>query len=364
MVVKCMVTIIGHALRSNIVRSSAVFGFLVYILLANPMRGQTASPSVEGDYVGMLSQIHLLLHIHRDRDTMLTGILESIDQGAKGIPCTQITLSGTQFSFDVPAVQGAFKGEISSDGNTITGVWSQGSSMPLKFTRQALVPGLQKQTATKFSFEFAGKSRTYYLFIPDKSSPLPVVLLLHGSGRNGQVMVDAWSNLASIESFIVVAPDSSDSSGWGMKSDSPAFFHAVIEQVKARHAIDENRIYLFGHSAGAVHALVLAITDSHYYAATAVHAGALPPGYEKLLFSMAQRRMPIAIWVGDHDLLFSVDTVTATTRLFEENGFHVDLSVIPNHDHNYYAISDEVNSKAWDFLKKTQLGKSGAAIPH
>jgi predicted esterase len=247
--VKYVVTMIRHVSRSNIVKSSAVFGFLVSILLANPMGGQTA---------------------------------------------------------------------------------------------------------TKFNFEFAGKSRTYYVFIPDNSSPLPVVLLLHGSGRNGQVMVDAWSKLASREAFIVVAPDSSDSSGWSMKSDSPGFFHAVIEQVKARHAIDANRIYLFGHSAGAVHALVLAIIDSHYYAA-AVHAGALPTGYEKLLFSMAERRMPIAIWVGADDPLFSVDAVKATTRLFEENSFHVELSVIPNHDHNYYAISDEVNSNAWDFLKKTQL---------
>jgi poly(3-hydroxybutyrate) depolymerase len=251
-----------------------------------------------------------------------------------------------------------------ANGNTIARVWSQGSAMPLTLTRQPPVPASQKETATKLSFEFAGKSRTYYVFIPDNSGPLPVVLLLHGSGRSGQVMVDAWSNLASSKSFIVVAPNSDDSSGWSMKSDSPAFFHAVIDQVKARHAIDENRIYLFGHSAGAVHALVLAITDSHYYAAAAVHAGALPPGYEKLLFSMADRRIPIAIWVGDHDPLFSVDTVTATTRLIEENGFHINLSVIPNHDHNYYAISDEVNSNAWDFLKKTQLGKPDAAIPH
>jgi hypothetical protein len=29
--------------------------------------------------------------------------------------------------------------------------------------------------------------------------------------------------------------------------------------------------------------------------------------------------------------------------------------VIPNHDHNYYLISDEVNGMAWNFLKKSQL---------
>jgi hypothetical protein len=45
----------------------------------------------------------------------------------------------------------------------------------------------------------------------------------------------------------------------------------------------------------------------------------------------------------------------ATKRLYDSNGYHVELSVIPNHDHNYYVISDEINWKAWSFLKKFQL---------
>ena len=27
----------------------------------------------------------------------------------------------------------------------------------------------------------------------------------------------------------------------------------------------------------------------------------------------------------------------------------------PNHDHNYYAVSDQVNAKAWEFLKSVHL---------
>jgi poly(3-hydroxybutyrate) depolymerase len=220
-------------------------------------------------------------------------------------------------------------------------------------------PATGNETATRLTFEFADNSRTYYCFIPDQAGPLPLVVLLHGSGRNGQVMVDAWKDLALKEHFIVAAPDSYNSSAWAFKTDSPAFFHAVVEQVKRRHAVDESRIYLFGHSAGAVHALVLAIVDSRFYAATAVHAGALPPGYESLLFAQADRRMPIAIWVGSKDPLFSVDAVTATKHLFEANGFQVKLAVIPDHDHNYYLISDEVNRNAWDFLRTARLDLAG-----
>jgi predicted esterase len=225
------------------------------------------------------------------------------------------------------------------------------------------VPAFAKEKVTKFTFAYAGKSRTYYSVVPDREGPLPVVVLLHGSGRNGWVMADAWKDLALREGFIITAPDAYDSSAWTFKMDPPGFLHAVVEQVKVRHAIDENRIYLFGHSAGAGHALILAIMDSDYFAAIAVHSGALQLENYKL-FAYAKRRLPVAIWVGNRDLIFPVDTVTATKQIFESHGFHLELSIIPNHNHDYYAISDEVNDSAWDFLKKTQLEQLGVADQH
>ena len=68
----------------------------------------------------------------------------------------------------------------------------------------------------------------------------------------------------------------------------------------------------------------------------------------------------IAIWVGDRDPNFPVDVVEATRRLYAANGYEIKLNLIPNHDHNYYAISDQVNGKAWDFLKNARAA-AGAA---
>jgi poly(3-hydroxybutyrate) depolymerase len=183
---------------------------------------------------------------------------------------------------------------------------------------------------------------------------MPVMVLLHGSGRNGQVMADAWKDLADKEHFILVAPDALNSAGWSTDVDPPAFFHAVVEQVGGQHAIDRGRVYLFGHSAGAVFSLVLALIDSEYYAAAAVHAGALQPD-EYNLFQNATRKMPVTIWVGDRDPNFPLDLVNATKREFDRNGFPLEVSVIHNHDHNYYVISDDVNRKAWEFLKTSHL---------
>jgi poly(3-hydroxybutyrate) depolymerase len=216
------------------------------------------------------------------------------------------------------------------------------------------VPALAKEKITKLTFDFSEHTRVMYVVVPGKQEAMPVVVLLHGSGRNGEIMAQSWKDLAVREGFIVAAPDAFDPASWGSLMDPPEFFHAVVERVKEIHPVDESRIYLFGHSAGAAYALFLAVVDSNLFAATAIHAGALqtdPDG----LFEQADRKMPIAIWVGDRDANFPVDVVEATRRLYAANGYVITLNLIPNHDHNYYVISDQVNAKAWDFLKKVRL---------
>jgi len=211
-----------------------------------------------------------------------------------------------------------------------------------------------KEKVTKLTFEFAGNTRTWYSFVPDSEGPMPVLVLLHGSGRDGLVMADCWKDLAAKEHFIIAAPDAWNSAGWDTGPDSPEFLHAMIEEVAAKHAIDRSRIYLFGHSAGAAYSLVLSLIDSEYFAAAAIHAGALRLDQYNL-FDYADRKMPVAIWVGDRDPNFPLDLVNATRKEYERHGNPLQLSVIPMHDHNYYAISDDVDRRAWGFLKPLHL---------
>ena len=167
-------------------------------------------------------------------------------------------------------------------------------------------------------------------------------------------MLDAWKVLAASEQFMLAAPDSLDAAVWDSKYDSPAFLHAVVAQVGAMHAVDPQRIYLFGHSGGAVYALALALIDSDYYAATAVHAGALPDQSHRL-FPYATRHMPVALWVGDHDPAFGIDRVTETRDLFKAQGFDVQLSILKSHGHEYSEVAETVNRQAWTFFQGASL---------
>jgi poly(3-hydroxybutyrate) depolymerase len=221
------------------------------------------------------------------------------------------------------------------------------------------VPCLVASTSkpTKETIVSGNKKRSYYLFIPEKikaTARAPLIVLLHGSDRDGLSLIDKWKDLAEDQSIVLAGPNSADSSGWRAPVDGPEFLYDVIESLKAKYAIDPRRVYLFGHSAGASFALEMALMESEYFAATAVHAGALPQGGGALI-DYAKRRIPLAIFVGDRDPFFPLTIVRTTRDKLVARGFAVVLSEIPNHDHWYYDLAPKINQSAWDFLKKQSL---------
>jgi poly(3-hydroxybutyrate) depolymerase len=212
-----------------------------------------------------------------------------------------------------------------------------------------------KSDSQKLSITSEGKSRTYYLFVPaGGTGPKPLLLLLHGSGHNGTSLIDPWKGLAEREGIILVAPDSLNSQEWSFPVDGPNFLHEVVEAVKAKYPVDGKRVYVFGHSAGAIFSLYMGIVESKYFAAVAVHAGALRDDMGQYM-EHAERKTPIAIWVGNKDPFFSLEAVHSTRDALAAHGFEPKIIEMPGHDHNYYGVSGEVNKAVWEFLRARQL---------
>jgi predicted esterase len=139
-----------------------------------------------------------------------------------------------------------------------------------------------------------------------------------------------------------------------MPQDGPDFLYDLVEALKAKYPINPRRVYLFGHSGGAIFALEMSLMESQYFAATAIHAGALPPNDADLI-EMAKRKIPISIQVGDSDQSFPLKAVRATRDALNAKGFAVELTELPNHNHWYYDLAPKINRTAWDFLKKYEL---------
>jgi poly(3-hydroxybutyrate) depolymerase len=212
---------------------------------------------------------------------------------------------------------------------------------------------------TKETLKIDRDSRTYYMFAPDTigSEPAPLVITLHGSGRDGRPLVDLFRDAASKERFIVVGPDANDRRGWQVPADGPAFLYFLIEAVKAKHAIDGRRVYLFGHSAGAGFALVMGLMESEYFAGVAVHSAALQhQGREQLL--SAPRKLPITMLHGSSDKVIPIATGREGSEALKGAGFPVEFHELPGYEHNtLYTRGDTVVGPAWEFLKSKALGE-------
>ena len=222
----------------------------------------------------------------------------------------------------------------------------------------SVLPVAAEAKVERLTFGSGGATRSYYLFIPDKAAggPAPLLLLLHGSGHDGKSLIDPWLNLAKSEGIVLVAPDASNPQAWRIPQEGPDFFHDLVELVRISHAdvVDDRRIYVFGHSAGAMHGLDMGVLESEYFAAVAVHAGVLNAQTAAML-DQVPRKIPMAIWVGTNDALFPLAAVRRTRDVLNARGFNTQLTEIKNHTHDYYGSSSSINKEVWAFLRQHKL---------
>ncbi len=98
-----------------------------------------AQAQLAGDWQGTLSaggvQLRLVLHVTAGKDGALTATLDSVDQGAYGIPVSAISLKDAKLSLTVDAVHGTYEGTVNKDVTEIDGIWTQGQPLELNFKR-------------------------------------------------------------------------------------------------------------------------------------------------------------------------------------------------------------------------------------
>ncbi len=113
----------------------------INLLLTTLITGAAYAQNIVGDWQGTLkagaAELRLVLHITKADDGSLKATLDSVDQGANGIPVNQVTLKDSKLNLNIEAVHGAYEGTVNSDGSEIKGTWAQGSTLPLDFKKSA-----------------------------------------------------------------------------------------------------------------------------------------------------------------------------------------------------------------------------------
>jgi hypothetical protein len=107
-------------------------------LAASKQAAQKVAGIWNGTLAAGAANLRLRLNITKTASGAAMGTMDSLDQGAKDIPMSSITLKADKVRFEVRGIGGVYEGTLSADGSALGGQWHQGGqTMPLDFTKAA-----------------------------------------------------------------------------------------------------------------------------------------------------------------------------------------------------------------------------------
>lgn len=242
------------------------------------------------------------------------AVMDSPDQGARNIAVDRPTAEGGVVRFVVPVIRGQFQGSRSEDGETLTGVLSQGgATLPLVLSRTAETATLaaRPQTPTppfpyraeEVAFdnpEAPGVRLAATLTLPQGAGPFPAAILITGTGPQdrdetieGHKPFAIWADALTRRGVAVLRYDDRGVAGStgvfaaATQRDFASDVKAALTWLVARPEIDAARIGLIGHSEGATFA-ELAIEDGARPAWLVALAGPALSGGETITAQVEQ----------------------------------------------------------------------------
>ena len=278
---------------------------------ASAKKPAAAIASAEGIWQGAIEtngmRFRLQLHMSHDTQGQLVAAIDSIDQGVKGVPATNVAQKESSVHFEVPAVEAVFDGNLNATKNTIAGTWKQGdNSNSLTFQRSDQIleqrrpqtpakPYPYKTEEVSFQSPSPGISLSGTLTLPHGAEPCPVALLLPGLGPLDRDESDSGhrpflvlSDYLTRRGIAVLRYDkrgigkSTGSFDEATTADFAIDAEAALAFLKSRHEIDARKIGIIGHSEGAVIAPMIAARSSEV-AWIVMLAGPATKGEETLL---------------------------------------------------------------------------------
>ncbi|MBT8154397.1 dienelactone hydrolase family protein [Epibacterium ulvae] len=190
------------------------------------------------------------------------------------------------------------------------------------------------------------QANTWYHYAPDGTSPAPLVILFHGSGRDGLSVLDMWKDVAAKEDLILLAPNARGRS-WETSDFTLSTLNKMLEITDLHRPVDRDRIYLFGHSNGGGFVTLLVNRFDGPWKAGVTHGGFASSEH----ISAQKEAKPFRIYLGEKDHIFGVDAAEQTARAMARAGHSVTLQLIPNHTHWLYKIGPRIARDSWAWFR-------------
>lgn len=254
-----------------------------------------AQPNFTGKWTGKLEtqamQLTVIFNV-TEKDGTYTTIMDSPDQGAKGIPTSSTNVKDKSIEIKADAMQMTYKGELDENG-VIKGLYQQGTNkLPLNLSREdeEKVEVEEKvetrpqdpkdfsylQEAVKFKNPETGNYLAGTLTIPESKEFDKVLILISGSGpqdRNEEVAAFNHRPFLVLSDYLTkqgIAVLRYDDRGIGesegnfataTSKDFATDASAAVNYLNQREDMQNKQIGLAGHSEGGMIAPMVAVEN-------------------------------------------------------------------------------------------------------
>ncbi len=246
-------------------------------------------PAVVGLWEGTLSvsgmKFRLGLNVKFEKG-VLRSTLDSVDQGAMGIPVKRTSFKNGQFEISLPIIVAKFTGTLNADETKISGTWQQGLRLPLTLKRVKKASQLNRPQTPTGPFPYRSVEITIdrpvgntkktasiagSLVLPEGKGPFPAVLLVTGNEAT-----DRDYKMAGHRPYLVLADDLARRGIASLRYDGRDVGKTTVpekgatgrdraedakiawEYLKNRPEIQSNKVGIMGHSSGATIATMVA----------------------------------------------------------------------------------------------------------
>ncbi|GAA5237164.1 PHB depolymerase family esterase [Verticiella sediminum] len=307
---------------------------------------------------------------------------------------TQLTQSGN-LAAATAAIQAALRGGaplagIRRDESNVIDVeaWEIPESSAMSETAPTIVeeavapmrgPAVSGDMFIAGSFRNSAGQRSYKLYVPPNAGdrPLPLIVMLHGCTQDADDFAagTAMNNAARAQGFYVLYPVQSRETNpqkcWNWFKHNhqqqgrgePAILAGMTRSVIETHAIDTQRVYVAGLSAGGAMAAILANAYPGLYAAAGVHSG-LAPGVASDLPSalsamkgaggrtpmQAGSGMPTIVFHGDRDAIVHPSNAHGVAAASAGSSAHVESRRVPGMNNKRHSTRHMYRNPAGDII--------------
>lgn len=193
------------------------------------------------------------------------------------------------------------------------------------------------------TFRLADRGAPARVFAPAAKDPAarPLLVALHGAGADENMFFRAYGDgvlkrLAREREFVVVTPRTE------AMLRNERTLEELLVQIRADHAFDERRVYLLGHSMGAMTAARHAARDAERLAAVVCIAGAGS-------FAASESLAPTLVITGSEDRIVPAAGVGLAARAAIAAALPVELRVKDRRGHTLFV--SRVLAEAFDWME-------------